>query len=202
MKKIILYIVPVILILVGQACKQQEAQKKVEHEPAACLYLSVPTACFYFENESKYSVSVRGYRKSNLPDGEDLLLNKKGYIPPGETTEVDVSFGGCRDANESLIPYCAFNRNEEIDSLCIYFDKGSSSEKYVSYTRKGFKPRDIRNIEEYEYEKGFFRFYYTFTNKDYENAAKHQNAASTPTLMPTPKNQDKSICYEVCPESE
>lgn len=82
-----------------------------------------------------------------------------------------------------LAPYCAM---KHLGSIHVYFNKGKADERSIVYKGLGFKPRDLRNPDEYVFERApndFVHFYYTFTNEDYENALDNEKA----TPIPIPK---------------
>ena len=68
-------------------------------------------------------------------------------------------------------------------SVRVVFDKGTPEERAITYTADGLKLRDLRRNEQWveenpEYPTG--RFFYTFTNADYDLARTIQESALDP----------------------
>lgn len=216
----------IILLFVAQTCKTQDRPNKLQQDIEGMQPLPEAYHSFYFKNESDYAIEIYKYSYSDSAiyslDGEYETDNRNCvYTPsrrsrpfrlsPGEETcESSYLTDRISMSYEVVVPYCTFIHYGQNDSLRIYFNRGQSDERYVTYRYDGFKPRDIRDIKVYEIERierpypdlpnypegtyDVFDYYYTFTNEDYENAEQHQNTVSTP--IPECQDGDKRCWFE------
>lgn len=188
----------IILILVAQTCKTQKSEQGSKSQDNIPGTHPIPESIyvFHFKNESDYTIEAYEYdyfgisptklwvkyaREICKADYKKIFL----LLPGEEACDETTVHGGPRipESREKLLPYCEYTDYVSNDSLRIYFNKGKSNERYVTYRYDGFKPRDIRNIEEYTIERYsvvFNKLHYTFTNEDYNNAEKHKNATPVP----------------------
>lgn len=146
---------------------------------------------FYFHNNSNYTIDFDEYFGEQLDD-DFITKGLEAIIEPGKVLITSYSMRsttreGTRIRESSW--YCGTNTLPIFslaDSIRIYFNKGKSNERYVTYLKETFKPRDIKNPQEFRYEKinkSTVKVHYTFTNEDYKNAPEHENA----TPMPIPR---------------
>ena len=176
-------------------------------------------ASFVLENNSDHDILIQYYSpgSTSLPLCGEITtdtnwreegLHYKDYgscaisIPRGGGYKVSYSyFNVCGLKNLDASPCNNFNypfmrsKPEDdglvADSLRIYFNKGTAEERYITYTARGLKPRDLRRNETWEqvYKrtkeeayKDWPSYFYTFVNEDYERAAEIN--AATPVPIP------------------
>lgn len=159
-----------------------------EPESIVVCDIAVCMQSLIYNNASDYLISVSPYQCGSERLGRISL-------DPGEQHTEEMGIYG-KENTEHLrrnrnLPLFRYNNHRckggtPLDSIRIYFNRGKSDERYVTHREDGFRPRDIRDPQEYVvHEEGedycpTDKYYYTFTNADYDNAEKHQNATPTP----------------------
>lgn len=172
MKRAILYVITLSIL----SCASQEPEPEPEHVIIDYVYSYI----LRYNNTSDYNIDMLMYIDNKAYSIFSVSAPvAKGTLKP--EMELGIREGG---SQSGAWPYCHFSYViQDLDSILVYFNMGKSDERHVTYKGNGFKPRDIRNPEEYRREfnaRQEDHFYYTFTNVDYENAIQNNNTTPTP----------------------
>lgn len=185
------------LMLAGQACA-----RSYDEEPSSYFH-------YHFENKSDYGVDIRMYDegKEHYIEYSDTnhYVTFKHTLEPNTTRTFTLEqriFGPNfwhEYISQDMMTSLKCLHKQSFDSLRVYFNKSKSDERYVTYMRETFKPRDMRNTkEEYVFttpNEYNIHYYYTFTNEDYNNTEKHQNTTIPTPACPLPRPCRVLICY-------
>lgn len=204
--KITYYITILTLIFVGQACKQEKKTNAVEPQSVIVPTTEEASVSEDTEDTGETSVSepeddgILPYYSCHYKNSSNYTINAVEYRKSREWRLFDIKSKSTVTKTYGPSPYC---RLSEGDSLRVYFNRNQPDERYVTYKKKEFNPRDIKNDKEYDIDRTDWDriqaiyFYYTFTNEDYDNARENQNAAPTP-IPPCSIERPGKIKYDYC----
>ncbi|MER2996065.1 hypothetical protein [Pontibacter populi] len=122
---------------------------------------------FYYKNNSNRTIQIRHFDDRNT-NGELVLVYTFTILPQDSALFISIDEEG--DENYSPEDFDRyFQMNPTIDSVYIEYD----SEKFQAYTLEDAQTRNVLDMSNYkadEISNNNFRFVYTFTEDDYQNA--------------------------------